>query len=165
MKTRQRHFLRRTIILSAMAGVILEYFWDPGEGRHRRAVTRDQIRATLRRAGRRLGKQARYLEGEAYGMVEETVHLHRPDNVDPDDATLRDRIESQLFRDWAVPKGDINVNVAAGIVELRGQVDQPGEIDEIEQKVRHITGVRAIHNYLHVPGTAAPNKARVLAVS
>jgi osmotically-inducible protein OsmY len=97
-------------------------------------------------------------------VVEETVHLHPADNPDPNDATLKDRVESELFRDWTVPKGDISINVAESVVELRGQVEHPDDIDAIEHKVRQIEGVRVIHNYLHVPGTPAPNKARVLSV-
>jgi osmotically-inducible protein OsmY len=91
--------------------------------------------------------------------------LHRPDNPEPDDATLRDRVESELFRDVTVPKGHININVARGIVELRGQVENGDQLEAIEAKVRGIEGVHTIHNYLHLPDTPAPNKARVLSIS
>jgi hypothetical protein len=148
-----------------MTGAILEYFWDPDRARRRRAVTRDQFRATIRRGLQLLGRQTRYLEGEAYGAVEETIHLHAPDNPNPDDVTLRDRVESELFRETTISKGDININVAGGIVELRGQVETTGDIAEIEDKVRHIEDVGVIHNYLHGPGAPAPNKARVLTLS
>ena len=33
-----------------------------------------------------------------------------------DDATLIDRVRSTVFRDDAVPKGDLNINVERGIV-------------------------------------------------
>ena len=164
-RTTRTRFSGRIPIVAIMAGALLEYYWDPDKGQYRRAVTRDQFRATVRRGLRRLRRQARYLEGESYGVVEEIVHLHQPDNPSPDDATLKDRVESELFRDWTVPKGDINVNVAEAVVELRGQVEHSEDIEEIERKVRHIEGVRGIHNYLHTPGTPAPNKARVLSIT
>jgi hypothetical protein len=152
-RTKRTRFPTRTIILSAMAGAVLEYLSDPDKGRRRRAVTRDQFWATVHHGLRLIGRQAHYVEGEAYGVVEETVHLHRPDNPNPDDATLRDRVESELFRDWTVPKGTI-----------RGQVERAEDMTEIEEKVRHIAGVQTIHNYLHLPDTPAPNKARVLSM-
>jgi hypothetical protein len=164
-RSQPARFDTRPIILAAMVGALLEYVWDPQKGRSRRAVTRDQFWAAVHQARRRLGRFARFAEGEAFGVVEEAVIVHKPDNPNPDDATLRDRVESELFRDWTVPKGDININVAEGVVELRGQVERPEDIDEIEAKVRHVEGARVIHNYLHLPGTPAPNKARVLSIS
>jgi osmotically-inducible protein OsmY len=164
-KRRMSRFDTRPLVLGALAGAVLEYLWDPESGRGRRAVLRDQFRAAARHGSRRLSGRARYFKGSAHGVVEETVHLHYPDNPDPDDATLRDRVESELFRDLAVPKGHININVAKGVVELRGQVERNEDIAAIEAKVRFIEGVHTIHNYLHLANTPAPNKARVLSVS
>jgi hypothetical protein len=48
---------------------------------------------------------------------------------------------------------------------MRGQVERSDEIDAIEEKVCGTEGVHTIHNYLHLPNTPAPNKARVLSVS
>ena len=158
-------FDTRRLILGALAGAVLEFFWDPDKGRGRRAVARDQFRGEFRHALRRLSGQMRYVKGSTRGLVEETVHVHRPDNPNPDDATLRDRVESELFRDLTIPKGHININVALGTVELRGQVEDADDIDAIERKVQAIEGVYAIHNYLHLPNIPAPNKVRVLTVS
>jgi len=51
-----------------------------------------------------------------------------------------------------------------GIVELRGQVENGDQLDAVESKVRSIEGVHTIHNYLHLPGTPAPNKASILSI-
>ncbi|HEX8916945.1 MAG TPA: BON domain-containing protein [Chloroflexota bacterium] len=162
----QRHRIDlRTLILGAMIGASLEYLGDPDKGRRRRAVTWDQLRATARHGLRHLSSEARYIKGFARGAVKESVLLYEPDNPDPDDSTLRDRVESELFRHHSIPKGHLNINVARGIVELRGQVEHPSEIDAIEEKVQNIEGVHTIHNYLHVPNMPAPNKARVLSIS
>ena len=37
-----------------------------------------------------------------------------------DDATLKDKVESELFRDEHEVKGAINVNAQEGVVQLRG---------------------------------------------
>ena len=80
------------------------------------------------------------------------------DNPDPDDLTLLDRVESQVFSDPTIPKGDINVMVVDGRAVLRGQVSQP-QIGAIEAAVRKVVGVKDVENLLHPPGTPAPNKA------
>lgn len=74
----------------------------------------------------------------------------------PDDGTLVDRVESQLFRDSDVPKGDININAADGVVTLRGEVDEP-MIEEIAVRVAAVEGVARVDNLLHPPGTPAPH--------
>jgi len=74
----------------------------------------------------------------------------------PDDATLVDRVESQLFRDADVPKGGINVDAADGVVTLRGEVDAP-MIEEIAVRVAAVEGVTRVENLLHPPGTSAPH--------
>src|SRR5438132_1233080 len=41
---------------------------------------------------------------------------------DFDDTTLTHTVESEIFRDAEVPKGQINVNAQKGVVQLRGEV-------------------------------------------
>jgi BON domain len=74
----------------------------------------------------------------------------------PEDATLVDRVESQLFRDDDVPKGDINVDAADGVVTLRGEVDA-AMIEEIGVRAAAVEGVTRVENLLHPPGTPAPH--------
>jgi hypothetical protein len=162
-----RFSTRRPVVLIALAGgagVFLQYFADPRSGRRRRHVAHDRLVATLRRTIWRSGRYLRYLSGQFRGVARPVRHRKSPDNPNPDDNTLRDRVASMLFRTWTVPKGSISINVAEGVVELRGQVMHPHDIHAIEKMVRHISGVRAIHNYLHLPHTPAPNKARVLTI-
>ena len=77
-----------------------------------------------------------------------------------DDETLCQRVESQLFRDRHIPKGNLNINCEHGMVILRGELDTPMEIARLEERVRRIPGVRGVQNLLHPHGTPAPNKAR-----
>jgi osmotically-inducible protein OsmY len=71
-----------------------------------------------------------------------------------DDQTLKAKIESEVFRDTAAPKGDVNVNVEHGVVYLRGQLEDQSLIGELEQRVRTVKGVDKVENLLHTPGEA-----------
>ena len=73
-----------------------------------------------------------------------------------DDQTLKAKIESEVFRETEAPKGDVNVNVELGVVYLRGQLQDQSLIEELEQRVRTVQGVKRVENLLHTPGTEAP---------
>ncbi len=73
------------------------------------------------------------------------------------DATLTRKVETELFRDDAVPKGDIAVNAVNGVVTLRGQVDDGGLRSRLEDEARKIPGVRDVQNLLH--GSSEPAQA------
>jgi osmotically-inducible protein OsmY len=73
-----------------------------------------------------------------------------------DDVTLAQQVESELFREDKGPKGQISVNAANGIVQLRGEVKQPELIDDLVQRARSVEGVREVENLLHLPGEEAP---------
>src|SRR4051794_5153271 len=73
---------------------------------------------------------------------------------DYDDVTLQHRVESEIFRDHHQLKGQINVNVAFGVVELRGEVSDE-QIQALEQAARKVSGVKDVHNLLHAPGSPA----------
>ena len=65
-------------------------------------------------------------------------------------------MESQLFRDHDVPKGEINIDAADGVVTLRGQVNEP-LVEEIGVRVAALEGVTRVENLLHPPGTPPPH--------
>lgn len=65
----------------------------------------------------------------------------------PDDATLRDRVESELFRDPGVPKGQMNIDAAAGVVTLRGTVDA-ALVEDLTERVGAVEGVVRVENLL-----------------
>ena len=73
-----------------------------------------------------------------------------------DDATLKDKVESELFRDEHEVKGAINVNAQEGVVQLRGQLPSQDLIDALVARTSKIRGVRDVENLLHTPGTEAP---------
>jgi len=144
-------------LLSAAGGAALAYFLDPDRGKRRRNMARDRMAASARRASQLMGRRARYAGSTAQGLVEKATHSRGEDWVPLDDAALAHKVETELFRDPDVPKGNININVEDGVVVLRGQVEQPDEINELVEKARRVSGVYDVQNLLHLPGTQATN--------
>ena len=112
-------------------GAALTYFFNPLEGQRRRAKVAGRIKALLARAE----------EGP---------------KPQPDDVTLAHMVESELFRDEQVPKGQINVNAENGKIYLRGEVGEQEMIRDLEERARSIQGVQEVENLLHLPGAEAP---------
>ena len=79
--------------------------------------------------------------------------------------TVPARVESRLFRDRHFPKGHLNINCEHGMVILRGELDSPLEMVQLEERVRRVPGVRGVQNLVHPHGTPAPNKQRSWAAS
>ena len=73
-----------------------------------------------------------------------------------DDVTLTRQVESELFRDEQVPKGQINVNAENGKIYLRGEVGEEQMIRDLEDRARSVHGVNDVENLLHLPGAKAP---------
>jgi osmotically-inducible protein OsmY len=72
------------------------------------------------------------------------------------DATLAQKVMTELFRDPHVPKGAINVNAENGIVLLRGEIEEPEMIVEVVARTRRIRGVVDVENLMHLPGDSVP---------
>jgi BON domain-containing protein len=147
------------VIVWASVGALIAYFFDPDRGRGRRIKARDMIAARLRRAGRLLGRRARYAEGVVDGAV---ARLRGGPAEPADDWLLEERVRTELLSDADVPKGRITVDVENGVVILRGEIDDPAQAGRIERRAREIPGVGAVRSLLHPAGTPAPNKAAAL---
>ena len=107
------------------------YFFHPAQGARRRAKVTGRLQALVTRAE----------EGP---------------KPQPDDVTLAHMVESELFRDEQVPKGQININAENGKIVLRGQVEKPEMIRDLEDRARNVHGVHDVENLLHLPGAEAP---------
>jgi osmotically-inducible protein OsmY len=138
--------------LGGALGALLAYFLDPNSGTRRRHELRDRTASFFRR---RAGHAARGVAADAYGFSQRVRHL-KEEPKDFDDATLADKIRSEVFRDRKLPKGKINVNVQGGIAQLRGEVPRAELIDDLVEQTRRVQGVREVENLLHVSGTEAP---------
>jgi osmotically-inducible protein OsmY len=142
--------------LFAAVGAALAYFLDPQNGKRRRHMTVDRIRGFFRQRGRDVSRAGRAVSAEAYGVAKKATHLREQAKAQPNDATLTSKVESEIFRDPEVPKGRISVNSQEGVVYLRGEVDSPDLIGQLEQAARKVQGVQDVENLLHVPGSQAP---------
>ena len=139
----------------AAIGAALTYFFDPDNGRRRRATTRDRVLAFFRGTGRRGGRLGRAAAAETYGLKQKATHLREEPKPEPDDVTLARKVETEIFRGPDVPKGQINVNAVDGVVTLRGEAPSAEMIGQLVERARRVQGVREVENLLHLPGTPA----------
>ena len=142
-------------VLAAAFGAALAFFLDPANGRGRRARLAQQAPAFFRRRGRQAARAGQAVAAEAYGLKEQVTHPTE-EPKDLNDETLAAKVKTEIFRDADLPKGQIEVNVQEGVVQLRGEVSSPDLIDELAERVRSIQGIRSVENLLHVPGADAP---------
>ena len=119
------------LMLAGAIGAAIAYFFDPQNGRRRRRL--------------------------AAGRLRSAQQVEQP-KEEPNDVTLARKVETEIFRDADVPKGQINVNVEDGVVYLRGELEQPDLIKDLEVQARKVQGVLGVENLLHAPGQEAPAK-------
>jgi hypothetical protein len=157
-KTTREGTMRKLLGFGAAAAA-LTYFFDPQDGARRRNTARDRALSLFRRGGRKAGHAGRAVASEAYGLKQKATHLKEEPKPQPDDVTLARKVETEIFRGADVPKGKINVNAEGGTVFLRGEVDNPNLIQDLENAARKVQGVREVENLLHAAGTPAPTKS------
>jgi osmotically-inducible protein OsmY len=145
-----RHFAFGALIALAAA-----WFLDPQSGTRRRHVTRDRALALARRGGKRGARLGRAAGSEAYGVAQKARHL-REQPKDFDDATLKAKVETEIFRDPDAPKGSVDVNAQDGVVQLRGEVQSRELIEDLVARTTRVQGVKDVENLLHTPGAEAP---------
>jgi len=140
--------------VSVVSGATVTFFGDPQSGARRRALVRDRTAGAIRRLVRRSARGARVVGMHGLGWSKRVRHL-REEPKEYDDATLAQKVQTELFRPADAPKGTVDVNVANGIVQLRGEVERPELIDDLVQKVRAIQGVHEVESFLHLPPAPA----------
>jgi hypothetical protein len=150
---------RLAVLTGALAGAAAAYYLDPERGRARRAHLIDWSGARLRRGWRALNQFSARTGSNAIAFPQRMVSL-RSGPRPADDLTLRDRVESEVFRSPDLPKGQINIDVESSVVTIRGQVENAFQIASVEKAVLKVPGVGGVENLLHVTGTPAPNKAQ-----
>jgi osmotically-inducible protein OsmY len=146
----------RTLLFGGFIGAGVAYLLDPGAGSRRRKTLMDTANSRMKR-GAKTAQQGMQQFGGAMP--------HGVDNPNPDDTTLRDRVESELFRDPKYSREHLNVLVADGVVDVRGELTTQCDIDTVVSTIKSIPNVRGVLNYLHLPGTPAPSKEPSLEVS
>ena len=152
----------RTLVLGGLIGGAIAYLYDPVSGRGRRAQLRDRGLAETRKLRERADAKKRHLSNLARGTIEGM----KTSGIDEtDDATLTQRIRSEVFGSADVPSDRVALNVVDGVAELRGELDAQEDIDALFVRVSAVPGVRSVRNLLRVHGADAPNKEEALRAS
>jgi osmotically-inducible protein OsmY len=154
----------RTLVFGGLVGAAIAYFFDPVSGRGRRTRARDQLLSRTRRQVAEAERKTRYFANVAQGRIAERISPG-PDNRMPDDATLAQRIQSEVFGAADVPKDRLSLDVVDGVATLRGELDTQEAIDALALRVARIPGVRDVEVLVHLPGRAAPNKQAAIDAS
>jgi osmotically-inducible protein OsmY len=118
----------------------------------------DRLGGTVRSVGRRAGRLGRGTSSFVTGKARALTNRPSP-KPGMDDQTLKNKVETELFRDADSPKGSVNVSVVDGVVELRGEVKRPEIKKAVEEKARSVPEVKDVRNMLHLPKTPAPGRA------
>jgi osmotically-inducible protein OsmY len=146
--------MKRTLSLAAVIAAAM-YFFDRENGKRRRHMAADRTAGFFRRKARLLDRGRQRAFSAGYGTVQKAKHRNEEEKPQPNDATLKAKVESEVFRDARVPKGRVDVNAENGVVYLRGEVDSPDLVAELEEATRKVHGVREVENQLHAPGSKA----------
>lgn len=150
---RSRKKFRALVLMST--GAAAAYFGDPELGRTRRAKTKDQVAAALRRAKGQVEQRKQYIESTVAGRAQAA----RTQSTAPtDDKTLVDKVKSEVLGQPQFSALDVVVDANEGVVVLRGEVPDGELAGQLEQAVGRVTGVQRVESYVHTPGQPAPNK-------
>jgi hypothetical protein len=133
----------------------LTYFFDPENGNRRRKMLVQRTGGLFRTGMRKSERAGRAVSSQAYGVTQKVAHTGGDEDKDLTDETLKNKVETEIFRDADSPKGRVDVNVVDGVVYLRGELD-PEMIDDLVKSTRRVSGVKEVENLLHAPGTPAP---------
>ena len=152
---------------SAASGAIAAHLLDRDRGRSRRARLMSRARAVPRRSVKRAisftRHRASYVAGVAHGMWHRLVH--RRGVAPPDDATLVQKIRSEVLGSEPFSHWSLSVDAVDGRVTIRGVLAEPADSEALAARIRRVAGVRDVANFVHAPGTPAPNKQAALATS
>jgi hyperosmotically inducible periplasmic protein len=149
----------RTFVAMGAGGAIV-WFFDPQQGRRRRAMTRDKVMSTRRRATEAKGRALRYqagveagIEARARGAGQYHAHSY---------TDLREHLRGELHR---LGLHDVNVDVDEDRrVTLRGEIDDRQHGDMLAS-LASTSGIGELIDLTHRPGQVAPNKAAAVAAS
>jgi len=137
-------------LCGAICGAGTMYFFDPEQGRRRRALLRDQIDRMAHRLPEDLDAAWRDLTNRAYGTVAEAGSCFSAH--DDSDAVVCERVRSKAGRYLTHPSA-LQVDVADGCVTLCGPI-LANEVQPLIQAVRSVRGVCSVDNQLDVHESA-----------
>lgn len=129
-------------------GAAVAFMLDPQMGRRRRKLVLDQLIHYRYLATRDVPdwtrKKVKWLSGRAGGLVYEARSLIAGERRDYDEATLADKVRSEVGLSH-----EVTVNVENGVVVLRGTLADERKIEDLVRRVRKVKGVRGVQNLIH----------------
>ena len=141
------------ILLGAAIGAATAWFLDPNDGTRRRNVVRDKTMKHARRGKDEAARRATYavtaVKGKATGAAPGAGREPAEERLN--DPALKAKVESEIFREPDVPKGQVSVSVEEGIVSLRGEVEDSATIEALRDAAAKVDGVRRVESLLHTP--------------
>ncbi len=144
-----------SFLLGFACGAGLMYVFDPGGGRRRRALLRDQVTHAVRKTGDGLDAAARDAANRVSGKVVKARRRLRREKVP--DAVLIERVRAELGHIVSNPR-TIDVEARNGQVRLSGSI-LASEVSSLIRAVRSVGGVSDVDNQLdvhHEPGNIPP---------
>ena len=160
-----------TLLFGAAAGAAAAHFFDRESGARRRGQLREQARAGKEKAAptaKGATDKAKgavstatsklptdKAKGAVAGATSKLPGRHRIEDVD--DVTLARKVETEIFRDADAPKGQVTVDVQAGVANLRGEVADEDWIAKLADEAAKVDGIKGVNNLLHAPGTPSPS--------
>ncbi|MEA2473324.1 MAG: hypothetical protein QOE06_1239 [Thermoleophilaceae bacterium] len=91
------------------------------------------------------------LGGRVFGLVQSRLG----GGGQIDDATVKRSVEADVFGSRRVPKDAVAIEVADGVVWLRGEVKTSSVVEEVEARASAVEGVIRVENLLRVAKTPA----------
>ncbi len=143
-----------SFVFGAGFGAALVYFLDPNSGRRRRALAQDKATKYAHQSTETVQSAAQAATSQAQGVASRVQSAATGgDSAPDDDVTLTRKVESEIFRPADAPKDSVSVNVQHGVVELRGEVKRPEQVNALGEAAARVAGVKDVHNLLHTPGS------------
>jgi osmotically-inducible protein OsmY len=150
-----------SFIFGAGAGAAAAWFLDPDNGNRRRSMAQDKAGKFARKGAAKAETKARYAGSQVKGAATEAAPFGGREDAGErlNDAGLKAKVESEIFRDVDAPKDRVSVNVEDGVVYLRGEVHSPEQITQLARAASEVDGVQDVRNLLHGPGQPAPTSS------
>jgi uncharacterized membrane protein len=135
-------------LLLVGVGAALMYFFDPQNGRRRRALAQDRYQYTVRKLQEGKRVVVRDAAYRASGLVAQAQRVVKRQGLSPDDAVLQERVRAALGRIVSHPHA-VETRAQDGCITLGGAV-LAAEADSLLACVKGVRGVRSVENRLSV---------------
>ena len=134
---------KRSLFGGIGVGVGLMYFYDPRQGRRRRARLRDRAHHVLSMAEHLVAKAERDAANRVHGVAERIRHGRGGDAAE---VIVEARVRAQIGRLTSHPAA-IQVQVRGGNVVLAGPILAP-EARRLIRRIKRVGGVHAVTDFL-----------------